>query len=149
MIPATIKEAHKKAFFLTATSALFVGFYLNTVFYNQNLPYNGQIAAAEYINLKPFNSFKIYTVKPENNIFQFYCRNNVQLAPIETFNSFKSPGIPVFYVNQASFNYLKQTHASFKIIRSFLNYPQENILEKFIDKTTRSSVLDHVYLITK
>jgi 4-amino-4-deoxy-L-arabinose transferase-like glycosyltransferase len=149
LVPATIKEAHKKAFFLTVTSALFVGFYLNTVFYNQILPYNGQIAAADYVNLKPFNKFKIYSVKPENNIFQFYCKRPVELVPVEKFSSFKSGAIPIFYINQASFNYLKQTHANFRVIRVFLNYPQENILPKFVDKTTRYKVLDHVYLITK
>jgi 4-amino-4-deoxy-L-arabinose transferase-like glycosyltransferase len=149
LVPATIKEAHKKAFFLTVTSALFVGFYLNTVFYNQILPYNGQITAAGYVNLKPFDKFKIYSVKSENNIFQFYCKRPVELVPIEKFSFFKPEGIPIFYINQASYNYLKQAHANFRVIRAFLNYPQENILPKFVDKTTRNSVLDHVYLITK
>ena len=52
-----IKEAHKKAFFLNCIAALFVGFYLNTIFYKEIIPYKGQIAAAEYINQKPFDSF--------------------------------------------------------------------------------------------
>jgi 4-amino-4-deoxy-L-arabinose transferase-like glycosyltransferase len=144
-----IKEGHKKVFFLNCAAALFVGFYLNTVFYSVLVPYKGEITAAEYINQKPFDGFQIYSLKAGNNIFQFYCKRPVNLIPIEQFNSFKPKGIPVFYVNQLSMDYLNQTHASYRIVRSFINYPQENILPAFINEASRFKVLDHVYLITK
>ncbi len=149
LVPATVKETHKKAFFLTVAVALFAGFYLTTVFYKVIVPYNGQIAAAGYANMKTFDGSKIYTLMPGNNIFQFYCKRPVELLPIESFNSFKPTGDPVFYVNQQSLNYLKQTRAGYQVVRSFINYPQENILPKFIDKATRYKVLDSVYLIRK
>ncbi|MDB5132279.1 MAG: hypothetical protein JWR02_2028 [Mucilaginibacter sp.] len=144
-----IKAAHTRAFFLNCAAALFAGFYLDTVLYNEITPYVGQIAAAEYINQKPFDKFHLYTLTAGNNIYQFYCKRSVNMVPIENFNSFKSNGVPVFYANQQSLDYLKQSHANFRVIKAFINYPQENILPAFINKATRYRVLDHVYLITK
>ena len=149
IIITKIKASHTRAFFLTCGAALFVGFYVNTVFYNEIVPYKGQIAATEYINQKPFDSFHLYSVKAENNIFQFYCKRPVDLVPIGQFNSFKPAGVSVFYANQQSVDYLTQTHARFTIIRSFINYPKENLLPVFINKATRSKTLDKVYLISK
>ena len=149
LIPPVVKQAHKKAFFLTVVVALFAGFYLNTIFYKEVIPYNGQIAAAEYLNTLPIDSSKIYTLRPANNIFQFYCKRPIELIPIEKFKGFNAPVASFFYINQRSFDYLKQTHADFRVVRSFINYPQENILPKFVNKATRNNLLDHVYLITK
>jgi 4-amino-4-deoxy-L-arabinose transferase-like glycosyltransferase len=144
-----VKQAHKRVFFLNCAAALFAGLYLNTVFYNELVPFKGEISAAQYINQKPFDGFQIYSVKAGNNIFQFYCKRQVSLLPIEQFSSFKPKGIPVFYVNQLSMDYLNQTHANYRIVKLFINYPQENILPAFVNKASRFKVLDHVYLITK
>lgn len=143
-----IKEAHQRAFLLSYIAAIFAGFYLNTVFYNELVPYKGQIKAAEYINQIPFDKYPIYVLNAENNIFQFYCKHPVDLIPIENFKSFKPGSISVFYVNQESMDYLIQNHARFKIIKSFVNYPKENIMPVFINRTTRYKVLDRVYLIS-
>lgn len=149
VITAKINEAYKKVFFFNCAAALFVGFYLNTVFYNEIIPYKGEITAAQYINQKPFDNFHIYSLKAGNNIFQFYCKRPVDLIPPELFNKFKPDGISVFYADRQSVNYLAQTHAGFRIVRSFIDYPQENILPAFINKTTRHKVLDSVYIITR
>jgi 4-amino-4-deoxy-L-arabinose transferase-like glycosyltransferase len=149
LISIRVKEAYKRIFFFSCAASLFAGFYLNTVFYNEILPYRGEITAAEYINQKPFDGFRIYSLKFENNIFQFYCKKPVGFVPIDQFNTFIPQQASVFYVNQRSMDYLVQTHAEFKVMHSFINYPQENILPGFINKANRPAVLDHVYLITK
>jgi len=149
LLTTQVKALNQKIFFLTCSAALFAGFYLNTVFYIELVPYQGQVSAADYINQKPFDKFPVYSLKPENNIFQFYCKRPVDYVAIEQFNNFKPKGISLFYINQHSLDYLMQTHADFRIVRSFINYPQENILPKFLNRATRSQVLDHVYLITK
>ena len=149
LVSINVKEAHKRIFFFGCTAALFVGFYLNTVFFKEIVAYQGEITAAEYINQKPFNSFRIYTLKTENNIFQFYCKRPVNFAPIEQFDKFVPSKPSVFYVNQRSMDYLVQNHAQFTVIHSFINYPQENIMPAFINKTSRHDVLGYVYLITK
>ena len=149
MIIRKVKEPYKRVFFLNCSAVLFTGFYLSTIFYNEITPYKGQIAAAGYINQKPFDKFPIYSLKAENNIFQFYCKRQVDFMAIDQFSNFNPMEAAVFYVSQQSMDYLVQNHVEFKIVRSFVNYPQENLLPAFINKATRNKVLDHVYIITK
>lgn len=149
IIALKVKEAASKIFLFTCSAALFAGFYLNTVLFNEITPYKGQIAAADYINQKPFDKFPVYSVKFENNIFQFYCKRPVGFVPIDKFDKFSPKQASVFYVNQSSMDYLTERHARFTIMKSFIVYPQENIMPRFINKTTRHDVLGRVYLITK
>jgi hypothetical protein len=53
------------------------------------------------------------------------------------------------YANQQSVDYLLQQKITFKIIASFTNYPQEQVLPAFINKAKRNTVLDNVYLISQ
>jgi 4-amino-4-deoxy-L-arabinose transferase-like glycosyltransferase len=144
-----IKDSARKVFFLNCAAVLFVGFYVNTIFYDEIVPYKGQIAAAGYVNQSVPGNVPLYALNAENNIFQFYCRRPADLVPIEQFNSFKPAGAAVFYVNQQSMDYLVQTHAGFRVIRSFVNYPKENPLPAFINKNTRIKTLGQVYLVSK
>lgn len=149
IIPIQIKAPRKKLFFLNCATALFAGFYLNTIFYNEITPYKGQIAAAQYINQKQFAQFPVFTLSAENNIFQFYCNKPVGIIGPDQFNTFKCKTPTFFYVTQQGLDKLTQQNAHFKVIRSFVNYPQENILPKFINKITRYQALDHVYLVSR
>jgi 4-amino-4-deoxy-L-arabinose transferase-like glycosyltransferase len=144
-----IREAHFRLFVFSCAAALFVGFYLNTVLFNQITPYKGEIAAAHFINQKQFDSVRIYSVKFENNNFQFYCKRPVDFVPIDKFDQFTSPEASVFYVNGRSMDTLVKRRAKFTILKSFINYPQENIMPRFINETTRHDVLNHVFLITR
>jgi 4-amino-4-deoxy-L-arabinose transferase-like glycosyltransferase len=143
------ENPYQKAFYLTCTMALFVNFYLNTVFYDEIVNYKGQIKAAEYINQKAFDKYHIYTLKAENNIFQFYTNKQVDFTPLKSFGEFKPQTPSAFYVNHRSMDSLMLNHVDFKVIKAFQNYPQENILPAFINKAQRNKVLDSVYLITK
>lgn len=149
LIVIKISETNIKVFLLSCVATLFAGLYVNTVFYNEIIPYKGQIAAAEYINQPQFNTCHLYVLNAENNLYQFYCKRPVDLLPIEQFKSFKPADPSVFYVNQLSMDYLIQNHARFKVIRIFTDYPKENILPAFINSNTRYTVLGKVYLISK
>jgi hypothetical protein len=46
-------------------------------------------------------------------------------------------------------DYLNQNHVPYKLVKSFIDYPQENILPKFVYKPSRPNTLSHVYLVTK
>jgi len=122
-----IKENYKKAFMLSCAVVLFANFYLNTCFYIQLAAYKGQITAADYINQNAFNKYHLYSLRTENNIFQFYCKRPVDFISLEQFNKFKPADSSAFYVNQQSMDLLVQSHADFKIIKAFQNYPQENM----------------------
>ncbi len=148
-IATQIKSAQQKAFLLNCTVALFANCYLNTVVYKELVAYNGQVTAARYINDQVAASCPVYSLREENNVFQFYTNKPVDYIQLNQFNSFKPAANSVFYANQRSMDYLIQTHAGFKVIQSFQNYPQERILLDFINKANRYKVLDKVYLITK
>jgi len=134
---------------LTCAAALFANFYLATVVYPTIAAYNGQVAAANYINQPQFNTYHIYAARTENNTFQFECKKPVDYLPIEGFSKFNATGNAAFFVTQYSLNYLINNHVPYKVLQSFTNYSQERILPAFINSVTRSQLLDKVYLITK
>ncbi|MGN6395267.1 MAG: ArnT family glycosyltransferase [Mucilaginibacter sp.] len=149
LIMLKVKDRKMRTFFFACLSVLFAGYYLNTVVFNEITPYKGEIAAAKYVNQKPFDNADIYSVKFENNIFQFYCKKPVKFIPIDEFDKFNPVRPTMFYINQRSMDYLVGSHAKFTILKTFTTYPQENIMPRFINKATRPDVLGHVYLITK
>lgn len=149
LIVSEIRLANKKVFLLNCTVALFVNFYLNTVFYPLITRYKGQISAAEYVNQPQFSKYHLYTLRAENNLFQFYTSRPIDLLPLEQFANYKPTDSAVFFVSQPSMDYLTQNHVQFKVVKSFVDYPQENILPAFIYSPSRFNTLRHVYLITK
>ncbi|HEX3385044.1 MAG TPA: hypothetical protein VHS53_07655, partial [Mucilaginibacter sp.] len=138
-----------KAFLLACAVMLFANFYLNTVFYKLVINYRGQINAANYTNQPAFDSYHFYTLRTENNSFQFYSKHPIDYVPLDSFRTFKPAEPSAFYANKKSIDSLRILHADFRVIKAFENYPQENVLLTFIDQKTRHSTLDSVYLVTK
>ena len=143
------KQAPQRAFFLNCSVALFVNFYLNTVLYKEVAAYNGQITAANYVNQNHATIAHVYSLRMQNNVFQFYTSKPIDYVPLEQFKNFAPPANSVFYAKQESVDYLTSVHAEFTIVQSFQNYPQEQVLPNFINKPNRYKVLDKVYLISK
>jgi 4-amino-4-deoxy-L-arabinose transferase-like glycosyltransferase len=144
-----VKDLHKKAFFINCCAALFANFYLATVLYPTIAGYNGQVAAAKYINQPQYANYRIYTGRMEDNVFQFECDKPVDFVPIEKFNTINPKDSTVFFATQYTLNYLINTHIPYRMIRSFTNYSQERILPQFVNSATRDKTLDKVYLITR
>jgi 4-amino-4-deoxy-L-arabinose transferase-like glycosyltransferase len=149
LIHNQVTESTKKAFFLTCSAALFANFYLVSTLYPTIASYNGQIAAANYINQQQFDQYQIYSVRMESNVFQFECKRVVDYVPVEEFKNIAPKGNAAFYVTQYSLNYLIDNHIPYHVIQSFQNYAQERILPAFVNSKTRNTVLDKVYLISK
>ena len=148
-IATQIKEAHQRVFLFTCSAALFANFYLITVLYKEVASYNGQITAARYVNQPSLAKWHLYSLKKENNVFQFYTNKPIDYVWLETFKDFKADSNAVFYASQLSINYLNAKHINFTVLQSFQNYPQERILPDFVNKPNRYKVLDKVYLIKK
>ena len=144
-----VSPLRQKAFLLNCCAVLFANFYMNTTFFKILASYCGQITAASYVNQSQNNGQHIYSVNASNNIFQFYCKRPVDFIAIDEFKNFPPGQKSIFYFSQPSIDYLIKNHIDFKAIKTFTNYPQENILPAFINKETRHKVLDRVYLITK
>lgn len=148
LIVTQVKFVPQKVFMVTCAVVLFANLYLNTVLYKEVVVYNGQIAAAKYINqIQPSNT-SVYSVRMQNNVFQFYCNRPVGYMPLEKFGDLNSSNA-LYYVNQASLDHLNQNHVYFKIVKDFINYPQEQVLPDFVNYVNRDKVLDKVYLIKK
>ncbi|TWR26430.1 hypothetical protein FPZ43_14805 [Mucilaginibacter pallidiroseus] len=133
-------------FLLVCCAVLFANFYMNTVFFNMLASYNGQITAASYINQPKFDSYSVYSLRQSNNVFQFYNKRPVAFIAPEAFD--KTPPQSLFFANQLTLDQLTQQKSAFKVVASFANYPQENILPKFVNSATRNQVLDKVYIIS-
>lgn len=149
LIAIKIKEQPYRMFLLSCCAVLFANFYMNGVFFNTLAAYNGQVSAARYINQPQFDNYKVYSVRPSNNVFQFYCEKPVGYLPIEKVGQSPIGQPSAFYVNQQALTELTQNHVSYKVLKAFANYPQENILPKFVNATTRNLTLDEVYLIVR
>lgn len=144
-----VKTNSYKNFMLTCCAVLFANFYLNTVLFKTIASYNGQVGAAKYINQPQFNNAHVYSLRPANNIFQFYSNKPVDYIQMENFGNFSPASKAIFFASQPTVDYLMRNHHNFKVIASFTDYPQENILPKFVNSATRSTVLSKVYIITK
>lgn len=150
LITLKVKARSYKTFMLTCCSVLFANFYLNTVLFKTIASYNGQVSAAKFINQSQFKDARVYSLRPSNNIFQFYSNKPVGYIPMEDFGKFNLiTGKAIFFVSQPTVDYLTQNHQDFKVIASFTDYPQENILPRFVNHATRNTVLAKVYLISK
>jgi len=144
-----VSEMPQRLLFLSCIAVLFAGFYVNTVFVNELVPYKGQITAAEYINEEGYYNTRVYALNAENNLFQFYCTRPVSLVPIAQFSTFVPDDPSLFYVDQPTMDELTRQRAKFRVVRTFVDYPKENILPAFINKETRVQTLGKVYLIAK
>lgn len=138
-----------KVFTLTCCASLFGNFHMNTVFFPKMASYNSQIEAAKYANKPQFAGAQIYSLRQSNNSFQFYCNKPVGFVALDQFKNFTPQGQAIFFASQASVDQLTNEGAKFSIVASFTDYPQENILPKFINAETRSQVLSRAYLISK
>jgi 4-amino-4-deoxy-L-arabinose transferase-like glycosyltransferase len=144
-----VKVATHKMFILACCAVLFANFYLVTVFFKTVASYNGQIKAGIYSNQEQFSPAHFYSLSKANNIFQFYSERSIDYLPLEEFGKFTPRDNAIFFAGQPMLDRFTIEHIPFKVVASFVDYPQENILPAFVNSATRSTVLSKVYLITK
>ncbi|MES2274812.1 MAG: glycosyltransferase family 39 protein [Bacteroidota bacterium] len=143
------QKHHIKILMLNMAVMLFVAFYINSTVYPLIINYKGQIKAAETVNKIIPDSSVVYSLKDQNNIFQFYCDRPIKLIPFTAFTTTPSEKDAVFYADQEALTYLIQHKVAFNIVWYGSDYAQENILPAFINSYTRGSTLQMIYLIKK
>lgn len=149
IIQKTNQQRHIKVFLFSCAMMLFVGFYINTTLYPIIIENKGQIKAADAVNkIVPANC-TVYSLKDQNNIFQFYCNRPVKLIPFQQLDLAITAKDAVFYADQEAMDHFAQKHIPVTVIAAFEDYPQENILPAFINHNTRNSTLQKVYLIKR
>lgn len=131
-------------FLLSSAAALFVNFYLNSIFYPLLVNYKADAQAAFYVN-RHFPKKPVYVIDSLSNPFQFYCKVPVRLlskAELYQKNSIKK----FIYTNEFGLKKLQQNHPV-KILKAVTNYPQERILKDFIWYKKRNETLNRYYII--
>jgi hypothetical protein len=149
LIAARTGQMRLKTFFLACATSIFVNLFFNTLIYPLMTAYNGEIAAANYLNQHPSAQSDIYTFNKGNNIFQFYCNKPVRIVTVENFDQFKPALNAAFFADKQTTNLLLKNHARLKVIKGFINYPKETFTPDFINEQNRHKVLDTVYLLGK
>ena len=142
-------EKRFPTFLLACIASLFANFYLNTVFYKLIISYRGQIKAAAFVNQQEFENYSLNNLGTENNIFQFYVHRPIKSITNESFDTVKTGGNELFFANQKTIEQFRGRHKGFTIVKAFPNYKNETILPAFINKRTRGTVIDSVYLLRK
>jgi 4-amino-4-deoxy-L-arabinose transferase-like glycosyltransferase len=138
-----------KVFWLNCSVIILVNFYLNMVVYPVISAYKAEIQAAAVVNQHQYDNYRVGVFANRDNNFQFYTNKPVDLISSTQFNAFTQAGQKVAaYANQFSIDLLRQQQIPFKIVRTFENYPRENVLPQFINHSTRNSTLEKVYLIS-
>ena len=142
-------EKRFATFLLACIASLFANFYLNTVFYKLVISYRGQIKAATFVDQPAFEAYGLNNIGTENNIFQFYIDRPIKSLTVEGFDTVKTGSRQLFFANQKTIDLLRGQQIGFTMVKSFPNYKNETILPAFINKSTRGTVIDSVYLIRK
>ncbi len=142
-------EKRFATFLLACIASLFANFYLNTVFYKLVISYRGQIKAATFVDQPAFEAYGLNNIGTENNIFQFHVKRPIKSLTVEGFDTVKTGSNQLFFANQKTIDLLRGEQKGFTIVKSFPNYKNETILPAFINKSTRGTVIDSVYLIRK
>ena len=134
---------------LACIASLFANFYLNTVFYKLVISYRGQIKAATFVDQPAFEAYGLNNIGTENNIFQFYVNRPIKSLTVEGFDTVKTGSNQLFFANQKTIELFRRENKGYAIVKAFPNYKNETILPAFINKSTRGTVIDSVYLIRK
>lgn len=138
-----------RVFMINCLTILFACFYINTTLYPIITANKAQLEAAADVNELFTDDYQVYSLKDQNNIFQFYCDKPVGLIPLQQFATASVNDKALFYADQESIDYLNQHGIRFMVVNTFWDYPQENILPAFINASTRQSTLQKAYLIRK
>jgi len=135
---------YRQVLLLTCAVAVFVNFYFVLVVYPTLLSYKGDVQAAEYIN-------KNYPGRPVaatfiSNPFEFYVQQPVVHFPNEVLRQDVSKSVILF--DQSAMDAFRENKVKVTIIKTFDNYPKENLILPFIIKSSRASVLERYYLVS-
>jgi 4-amino-4-deoxy-L-arabinose transferase-like glycosyltransferase len=144
ILPGTIKmDSLKKILFQTGAAILIANLYINLIFYPDLLNYQGSSEAAFYMN-KNYPGEKVVCRSTYDAAFEFYLQSNI-LHIGKNSEDLNYPGI--WYVSAEELNELKSKPVSLQVLKEVPIFRITLLSLKFIDKKTRDTQLDKLYLI--
>jgi 4-amino-4-deoxy-L-arabinose transferase-like glycosyltransferase len=149
LVAMRVEQVRFKTFFLACATSVYVNLYLGSIIYPEMIAYNGEIAAAAFLNDHAAVPSRIYTFNAGNNIFQFYCKSPVLMTSMDQFDRLDRQIPTFFFADKQTMNTLLQTHKQLKLVKAFRNYPKETLTRDFIISANRSKTLDSVFVLTR
>lgn len=130
----------------SALAVLFVGQFLSGLFYPDALQYQSGNHMAYYLNRNlpglPAASGELYIP-----VGQFYLDRYIRITPIDTICKKEFVRPSVVFISATELDQLKQTGATYEIVKEFPEYHITMPNLKFINHTTRAKTLKKQYLV--
>ncbi|GAA3963133.1 hypothetical protein GCM10022210_08980 [Mucilaginibacter dorajii] len=130
-------------FLFTCCVSIFVNAYLIFIVYPILVKYKGDVQAAQYIN-QNYPNQKVIAAFEVKNAFEFYMQAPVTF--MDEAQAEKQQNV-LTLINEDVKIALLRDHISFKVIKSFDHYSNENMTLPFLIEDERASVLTHYYLV--
>ena len=144
ILPATIKMVGlKKVLFQTGSAVLVLNLYINLIFYPDLLNYQGSSEAAFYMN-KNYPGEKVVCRTTYDAAFEFYLKSDILHIGKNSID-LNYPGI--WYVSAAELDELKNKSVTLQVLKEVPIFRITLLSLKFINKKTRDSQLNKLYLI--
>ena len=136
---------YQPVFLFTCAVSVLVNAYLVTVAYPIIVDYRGDLSAAEYLN-QNYPREKV-SAAVLSNTFDFYYKGGVTYTDIDAILKTDSLKSRIIVADEKAVAELKQKEIGYTTIKSFQDFPHENLSLPFIIKKKRNTTLDQFYLI--
>lgn len=138
-------KLNHKLIYCTSLVGIYLGLFLNTIFYPEILQYQAGRNVSEYLtkhNIK--DEIKEWYANPP--LLNYYTSNDIKQIGDEYFDSHK-PTDELIYSGDYAITRLKDLNISYRILDSFNEHRITVLSPEFIVKKTRSNVVQKMYLI--
>lgn len=132
-------------FLFTCAVSILVNAYLATVAYPTIVNYRGDLSAAEYLN-QNYPQQKV-SAAVLSNTFDFYYKGDATYTNIDVILKTDSLKSRIIVADEKAIAELKGKGIDYTTIKTFEDFPHENLSLPFIIKKKRTATLDQFYLI--
>lgn len=140
------KSVLKQVIQLSALLAIFIGLYMNVLFYPKLLTYQAGVNAAVYTN-KQFPNETIYLPRETNSYtFEFLLDKPILRFNVQDIDSYP-PDNSLVYTFKKHLDSLLMQGYNFEVLDQFEGYHITKLTPKFLNAKTRQEVMGSMYLI--
>jgi 4-amino-4-deoxy-L-arabinose transferase-like glycosyltransferase len=134
-------------FLNTCCVMVLLNLFIVTVVYPELINYKGEVQAAKYINRDVSADKTVVSAFDVPDSFEFYTKRPIRLVNIDSVIVAKNKN-EIVLVEDTLLKNLFKNNIPFKLLKSFDNYPNENLTKEFLLKNERHKTLNHYFLIS-
>lgn len=136
---------YQPVFLFTCAVSILVNTYLVTVAYPTIVAYRGDLSAAEYLN-QNYPQQKV-SAAVLSNTFDFYYKGEATYTNVDAILKTDSLKNRIIVADEKAVTELKGKGIDYTVVKSFQDFPHENLSLPFIIKKKRATTLAQFYLI--